>query len=158
MNASDYKKIAEQILNEIASLEIKQEETEIRIGRLKKVLIDLTPLAEEAILPVVDTTTINADTDGESITDATRQILQVAKIPLAPAEIKQRLMNMGKDLSDEKNSMAGIHSLLKRLVASGEIETRDNGLSYQWNGMRVLLSAPESRPRYVGHGKLRGDE
>src|ERR1019366_7667836 len=73
VDASDYKKMAEQILNEIASWEIQQEETERRIARLKQVLIALTPLAEEAIHPFVDMTIINVETDGGSITDATRQ-------------------------------------------------------------------------------------
>ena len=154
MDALDYKKMAEQILNEIASLEIQQEETERRIARLNQVLIALTPLAEEPILPFVDMTTINVETDGVSIMDATRQIFQVAKIPLSPAEIKQQLLNMGKDLG-QKNVMAGIHSLLKRLVVSGEIETRDNGLTYQSKGIRVLLSPPESRQVYVEPRKLK---
>ena len=157
MDASDYKKMAEQILNELTSLEIHQEETERRIARLKQVLIDLTPLAEEALLPFVEMATISADADGLSITDATRQILQTAKVPVAPTEIKKQLLNMGKDLSDQKNVMAGIHSLLRRLVAGGEIETRDNGLTYQWKGIRVLLSSPEPRPVYVEHRKLRKD-
>jgi hypothetical protein len=155
MDALDYKKMAEQILNEIASLEIQQEETERRIVRLKQVLIALTPLAEEPILPFVDRTTINVETGGISITDATRQIFQVAKVPLAPAEIKQQLLNMGKDLSDQKNVMVGLHSLLTRLVALGEIETRDNGLTYQSKGMRVLLSPPEPRQVYVEPRKLK---
>jgi hypothetical protein len=155
MNASDYKKIAEQILNEIASLEIQQEETERRVARLKKVIIDLTPLAEETILPVVDMDTIDADIDGMSISDAARQIFRIAKIPVAPAEIKQQLLNMGKDLSDQKNVMEGIHSLLKRLIVSGEIETRDNGLTYQSKGIRVLLSPPEPRPVYVEPRKVK---
>jgi hypothetical protein len=32
---------------------------------------------------------------------------------------------MGRDLSSQKNVMASIHSLLKRLVESNEIETKD---------------------------------
>jgi hypothetical protein len=155
MDASDYKKMAEQILNELTSLEIQQEETEHRIARLKQVLIALTPLAEEAILPVVDVTTIHAETDDMSVTDATRQIFQVAKVPLAPAEIKQQLLNMEIDLGDHKNVMAGIHSLLKRLLASGEIETRDNGLTYQSKGIRVLLSPPAPRQVHVEPRKLK---
>ena len=155
MDALDYRKMAEQILNEIASLEIQQEETERRIARLKQVLIALTPLAEEPILPFVDMTTINVETEGISTTDAARQIFQVAKVPLAPAEIKQQLLNMEINLGDHKNVMAGIHSLLKRLVALGEIETRDGGLTYQSKGMRVLLSPPEPRPVYVEPRKLK---
>jgi hypothetical protein len=137
MNASDYKEMADKILAELESLEIQQEETERRIARLKQALIGLTPLAEEAILSFMDMTTINAEIDAMSITDATRQIFQAAKTPLAPTEIKQQLLNMGKELSGQKNVMASIHSLLKRLVASGEIETRDNRLTYQWKTRRL---------------------
>ena len=64
-----------------------------------------------------------------SITDATRRIFQEAQVPLAPADIKQLLLNMGMDLGDHRNVMAGIHSVLKRLAASAEIETRDNRLT-----------------------------
>jgi hypothetical protein len=146
MDASDFKKMAEQIVNEIASLEIQQEETERRIAHMKQVLIDLSPLAYESVLPLSDMTTIDTEADGMSVTDATRQILQDAQVPLAPVEIRQRLFDMGMDLNDQRNAMAGIHSLLQRLVASGEIETRDNGSTYNWKGIRVLLSTSAVRP------------
>jgi hypothetical protein len=155
MDAADFKKMAEQIVHEIASLEIQQDETERRIAHMKQVLIDLSPLAQESVLPYGDMTTINADTDAMSITDATRQILQDAKVSLEPAEIRQELLNMGMDLNDQRNAMAGIHSLLKRLVASGEIETRDNGSTYSWKGIRVLLSAPAARSGNVESRRLK---
>jgi hypothetical protein len=156
MDASDYKKMAEQLLDEVASLEIQQEETNRRIARLKKVLIDLAPLAEESIHPFIEPAgNMSPEADSVTITDATRQILQVAKIPMGPADIRQQLLKMGVDLGDQKNVMAGIHSLLKRLVASGEIETLDNGLTYQWNGIRVLVSTPEARTGYVDHRRMK---
>jgi hypothetical protein len=158
VDASDFRKMAEQILNELTSLEIQQEETEHRIARLKQVLVDLAPLSQESIPSVVDVTTVHAEKDRVSITDATRRIFQDAQGPLEPSDIKQLLLNMGIDLGDHKNVMAGIHSLLKRLVAGGEIETRDNGLTYKWKGFRVVLSSPEPRPSYVDPRKLRRNE
>jgi hypothetical protein len=136
MDAIDYKKMAENIQAELAALEIQQEATERRIARLRQALVGLVPLAEEFSTYSGNLATLRAELDAMSITDAARQILQASKAPLAPLDIKQQLVNMGKDLSDQKNVMASIHSLLKRLVTSGEIETKDNGLTYEWKGVR----------------------
>ena len=131
MDAAEYKAIAAKIAAELEALEIQQEDVERRIARLKQALIGLVPLSEPP-----DNSLLAAEFRGyleaTSLTDAARQVLQAAEAPLTPTEIKQQLLNMGKDLSGQKNVMASIHSLLKRLVESGEIETPDNGLSYQW--------------------------
>ncbi len=127
MDASQYKEMAVKIKTELEFLEIQQEDIERRIARLKQALIGLIPLSE----PPKDSPIL--EFLGEiSLTDATRQILQAAEVPLTPTEIKQQLLNMGKDLSGQKNVMASIHSLLKRLVTGGDIESRDGGLTYQW--------------------------
>jgi hypothetical protein len=136
MEPADYKKMAENIRAELESLEIQQETTERRIARLRQALIGLVPLAQEFLNYSGELATLSAELDAMSITDAARQILQASKTPLAPLEIKQQLVNMGKDLSDQKNVMAGIHSLLKRLLRNEEIETKDNGLTYEWKGIR----------------------
>jgi hypothetical protein len=130
MDRSEYKAIAAKIQAELESLEIQQEEIERHIARLRQTLLGLAPLCESPHGPLFDGF-IQA-IDSLSLTDAARQILQAAKAPLAPTEIKQQLLNMGRDLSSQKNVMASIHSLLKRLVESNEIETKDSGLTYQW--------------------------
>jgi hypothetical protein len=141
MDAAEYKKMAEKIQAEIEALEIQQEETERRIARLKQALIGLAPLSEDPGISRpsffgIDPATFLTEIDAMSITDAVRQILQAATEPLAPTEIKQKLISMGKDISGQKNVMASIHSLLKRLHGSGEIETEDNGLTYRWTARR----------------------
>ena len=138
MDTPEYREMAEKIQADIESLEIQQEVIERRLARLRQALVGLAPLGQE--LPNdglgAQLTAIYADIEGMSITDATRQILQAATEPLTPVEIKKQLINMGKDLSGQKNVMASVHSLLKRLLKSKEIETKDNGLSYQWKGIR----------------------
>jgi hypothetical protein len=146
MNAPDYKEMVMKIRAELEVLENQQEETGRRIARLKQALIGLVPLSEsesrhaglilENSLYFMEPTTL---------TGAARQILQAAEAPLAPTAIKQQLINMGQDLSDQKNVMASIHSLLKRLVGSDEIETKDNGLTYSWKRVRrrTWLSASD---------------
>jgi hypothetical protein len=152
MDSADYKKMAEEIRGELESLEIQQEDIERRIARLRQALIGLVPLSKEPIhagMYGIDLTSVAAEIDSMSITDATRQILQAAEAPLAPTEIKKRLIDMGKDLSNQKNVMASVHSLLKRLVQGGEIETRDNGLTYQWIARRIRAHFPSHRRRLI---------
>jgi hypothetical protein len=127
MDATEYKTMAVKIKTELEALEIQQEDIERRIARLKQALVGLIPLSE----PPNDSYILDYLNE-MTLTDAARQIIQAAGKPLTPTEIKQQLLNMGKDLSGQKNTMASIHSLLKRLAAAGEIETRDNGLTYQW--------------------------
>jgi hypothetical protein len=163
MNASEYKEMAEKIQAEIESLEIQQEDIERRLARLRQALLGLAPLGQELPSDALGSqlTAIYAGLEAMSITDATRQIFQAASAPLTPIEIKQQLINMGKDLSDQKNVMASIHSLLKRLVKSDEIETKDNGLTYQWKGIRryprteANLKAEAIRQNKVAAGRTK---
>jgi hypothetical protein len=131
MEAKDYKEMAVKIRTELECLEIEQENIERQIARLKQALVGLVPLSE----PPVDSTIaaeVAAFVNETTLADAVRQILRAAESPLTPTEIKQKLVNMGKDLSGQKNVMASIHSLLKRLVESEEIESKENGLFYIW--------------------------
>lgn len=134
MNAHDYKEMAVKIKAELESLEVQQEEIERRIARLKQSLIGLVPLSEpHPDSPIADEIRAFREEIADiTLTDAVRQIFQAAKNPLSPTDAKQQLLNMGRDLSGQKNVMASIHSLLKRLVESQEIETKDGGLTYQW--------------------------
>jgi len=135
--------MAQKIQEELGALEIQQEDIERRIARLKQTLVGLAPLSEPPDGGLLRS--FRSALDSMSLTDAVRQILQAASTPLAPVEIKQQLLNMGKDLSDQKNVMASIHSLLKRLVGSGEIEQVGNGLTYQWRTRRVRARIPSRR-------------
>ena len=135
--------MAGKIQAELASLEIQQEEIERRIARLRQSLVGLIPLCElEADEDGPSALGIRDFMDSLSITDAVRQILQAAEKPLSPTQIKQQLVNIGKDLSGQKNVMASIHSLLKRLVSSEEIESKDSGLTYQWKPRSILGTIP----------------
>jgi len=164
IDSIDYRKLVTEIQKEIESLEVLQEDTSRRLARLKQSLIGLAPLADEqdqVSKPAgglfMTLSTIMAET---TMTDAARQILQAAAKPLSPVQIKDQLVSMGKDLSGHKNVMASIHSLIKRLVDSGEIETKDNGLTYawRWRGLppppKPLISGFESpTPRMDVHKK-----
>jgi hypothetical protein len=155
----DYRRLVIEIQKEIESLEIQQEDTTRRLARLKQSLIGLAPLAEEQDAGLAGGIEALAGIPSMAeitITDSVRQILQATTKALSPVEIKDRLISMGKDLSGHKNVMASVHSLLKRLAASGQIESKDNGLTYGWKGIRRFprTDADKERDRKIGAGRL----
>jgi len=55
------------------------------------------------------------------LTDACRLVVLGAGVPVAPADVRQRLQSIGFDLSKYANDLAAIHTILKRLNESGEL-------------------------------------
>jgi hypothetical protein len=56
------------------------------------------------------------------LTDACRVVLKGGGRPMAPMEVRDRLMAIGFDLSKYANSLAAIHTVLKRLAEAGELQ------------------------------------
>jgi hypothetical protein len=56
----------------------------------------------------------------EGITDAVRTVFRAAEKPLNPAEVRSRVEALG--LPPQKNLLASIHTVIKRLLEAGEIE------------------------------------
>jgi hypothetical protein len=56
------------------------------------------------------------------LTDACRLVYRNAGVPLSPTDVRDRLLGIGFDLSDYSNEMAAIHTVLKRLHESGELQ------------------------------------
>jgi hypothetical protein len=63
------------------------------------------------------------------ITDACRTILRSAEKPLPPTEVAERVKRLG--IPEQKNLLASIHTILKRLIAAGDITQIDDG-RYVW--------------------------
>ena len=57
------------------------------------------------------------------MTDSIRAILTKADEPLTASEIRDRLESMGFDIKSYSNPLANIHTVLKRLTESGELES-----------------------------------
>ena len=77
-----------------------------------------------------------------SLADACRAVLGEGK-PLTPLEVRKGIVALGYNLTKHKNPQASIHSVLKRLVESGDLKhvtasvTDDDGTTigkaaYQW--------------------------
>lgn len=73
-----------------------------------------------------------------SLSDACRMVLKGATKPMAPTEVRDGVVAIGFQLSSlsHSNTMASIHSVLKRFVDSGDAEssTTPQGTRYLWTG------------------------
>jgi len=83
-----------------------------------------------------------------SFTDAIRNVLQIFNCPLAAPTIRDRLLEMGFDLSKYKQELVPIHNTLRRLEEQGEVRTVKNEqgqtVGYQW--MSPLQRALAEKP------------
>src|SRR4051812_32661922 len=55
------------------------------------------------------------------LTDACRMIYRNAGLPMSPTEVRDRMREVGVDLSVYSNEMAAIHTVIKRLHEAGEL-------------------------------------
>jgi hypothetical protein len=83
------------------------------------------------------------------LADAIREVLKAHENGLTPKEVRDWLLRMGFDLSDYSNVQASIHSILKRLHASGEI---DRGVGPKGNLINLYKWSPVT---FEGEGRLR---
>jgi hypothetical protein len=84
------------------------------------------------------------------LTDACRMVLRSGHA-MTPVEVRDRLLAIGIDMSKYANDLAGVHTILKRLTASGELRviTRQPGKHhYAWNGPTAPVA---SKPDVVAH-------
>ena len=71
-----------------------------------------------------------------TLADACRVVLRGTTQPMSPLEVRDAVKGIGFPLSTIKhdNPMASIHSVLKRLVESGDAEKTKDGMRYRWTG------------------------
>ena len=66
-----------------------------------------------------------AEFDG-SLADACRLVLQsIGRKSLHPTEVRDAVRALGYDITKHDNQMAAVHSVLKRLKESGEVDTKE---------------------------------
>jgi hypothetical protein len=99
------------------SLLLKREEMETKIAKQKKRIAALTELVQSES----DSPAPVGLVDG--ITDACRTVLRAAEKPLYPAEVRDRVQAMG--LPPQKNLLASVHTILKRLAESNPLNVEE---------------------------------
>lgn len=105
---------ATEELNEVLERHRKDKE---RIAQLRASILSLSRLCGD--IPYDDLTEMLQE---PGLTDAIRGVFQESGKELTPVEVRQELLLSGYNLSEYNNVLASIHTTLKRLVSSGEIE------------------------------------
>lgn len=139
-------------------LDNEREELDTRISQVREGVVALAPLCNvnpfttyPALFPDVMTVV--------GLTDAIRSVLQLSSQHfLSPVAIRTGLKEIGFDISSN-SILPSIHTVLKRLAKSGEVETedRDGKTVYKWkvqgtkvHGSTASGSAPTFKPG-MGH-------
>lgn len=124
----DYKTSYESAKVELARVQAHKlalaqdlEQCDKQITALIEAMRALAPMAGEQApdLPSVGET----DTPPGGMTDCVRAILKKAPEPLTASEIRASLVEIGFDMDAYSNPLATVHTVLRRLAESGEVET-----------------------------------
>ena len=116
---------------------------EIRLAQIRTAKAALEAL--ESDLPV--------EFDGK-LADAIRRVLTaIGQRSLPPTEIRDRVKGIGYNIGKHPNQMAAVHSVLHRLVESGEVKTKE------WSGspgkLRYYLAANFETTNVAASGEAR---
>jgi len=126
-------------VSEHEALEERLYEADKRIGKLRRGAIGLAALCGKtaadlaAKRPELLPDHIDPDT---GLTDAVREVLKsAAPGSCSPVYIRDSLKAKGYDMSEYKNVLASIHTILKRLAAKGEVKdsnSPEGRTVYKW--------------------------
>lgn len=126
MATDDYRRALETAIREYEALGQQRQEIDKRLAEVAQTIGTLSRLC--GLVPTVPL----------GLTDACRLVVRGAGVPVTPTDVRQRLQSIGFDLSKYANDLAAIHTILKRLNASGELRFIPRGnepgkQAYVWN-------------------------
>ena len=165
-NTEQHRDSLEQFKREIVTKKLelgkciqKQEELETRISQLQEITVAIARLLGEEYVPE----------DAMGLTDAIRQAFKTEpNANMTAMEVRAKLQKMGFDITQYRNVLASIHTVLTRLHAKKEIKqaaVRSNGrpayqLVPQSSELPMEPAVPRPtvpmppRPGYVAPGKV----
>jgi hypothetical protein len=120
---TDYRAALAAAIKEYEDLGRQRREMDDRLAQLGQTIGTLTRLL--GLTPTVPL----------GLTDACRMVLRNGQ-PMTPVEVRDRLLAIGIDVSKYANDLAAVHTILKRLNASGELRFIPSGPGkhqYAWN-------------------------
>ena len=109
MTTDEYRRALDAAVREYETLGKQRKEIDERIAQLEQTIGTLNRLC--GFVPTVFW----------GLTDACRVVLKGAARPMTPLEVRNRLEAIGFDLSKYSNSLAAIHTVLKRLNEAREV-------------------------------------
>jgi len=115
---------------------VEMDVLQVRIAKQKRVIAALTELANVADdgPPPVDLV--------KGITHACKTAVFGANNLISPSEVRDRIKSLG--IPEQKNLLASVHTVLKRLAEAGEIKEVDGAYRRMTLGERI------GHPKYMG--------
>ena len=131
MTTDQYRSALDAAIREYEKLGEQRREIDERLAQLAQTIGTLNRLC--GLVPTVFW----------GLTDACRVVLKGGGRPMAPMEVRDRLMAIGFDVSKYANSLAAIHIVLKRLAEAGELR------SVALEAGKVFYTWQQAAPRIV---------
>jgi len=124
MTDGSYRKALDDLKAERGKLVAQREEIDHRLARVDAAIANLAVVLD------------NEPFEG-GLTEAVRAVLQRGMgRPYAPTEVRDGLKAIGYDASHHTNLMASVHSVLKRLAETPNVEalksSAEGGFRYRW--------------------------
>jgi hypothetical protein len=143
MTSEDYRRALEAAHREYVELSAQQAAIDQRLAQLTQTIGSLTRLCH--LTPTLSS----------GLTEACRTVLKASDGCLTALEVRGQLEAMGFDVSRYANELASIHTVLKRLVQSGEVRfvPRVNGKPvFEWMkpGQVVVITAAQAKLQGLG--------
>jgi hypothetical protein len=87
----------------------------------------------------------------EGFTDAIRKVLKASTEALTPAEVKDRLPEAGFSLEGYSNPLASIHTILKRLARTENVEqaVKEEKAAYKWKSFRIARPSDRANAMFT---------
>ncbi|MGA9055091.1 MAG: hypothetical protein WB763_01120 [Terriglobia bacterium] len=148
--AENWKDVIDHAREELAQLEAEREGIDKRILQLKRIIFAASEMIQDASGSFWN---IKEELDALGITEFCREIFRYQRKGMTPLEVRSALLARGIDLSRQKNIMASIHTVLKRLVAQRYlvVETApDGGTAYRNPMPRSLFRRRRKLDAFVG--------
>jgi predicted transcriptional regulator len=138
--ADPHKSAIDAYLSEMSALAAKRFEVNKRIARLEQVIGGMIDLLDSEAEQMSYTSKLYDVMTPLSLTTAIEKILESEKKAFTPKEVRDRVEDY---LLTHSNPMASVHTILKRLVKTGWVESfkKDGGTYYRY------LNLPEQHLR-----------
>ena len=148
--AIDYLQLTQTLVLRLTNLVRARRDLDAKILRLRRQL-----RSTAAELPGKDERAANSSPSASlgrvGVTDAVRRVLLTYPISLTPVSVRDLLPCVGFDTDRYRHPLTSIHSILRRLVATGEVvrtDRRPDAPRYVWaEYLRESSAAGECRAR-----------
>jgi hypothetical protein len=122
MNKKDYRRAFMATKRELVSLLKRREQIDEQIAKLKPLVKDLAVLCEAKPDEELMRSILPSNVESMGITDLVRLALKKSSRAVTPIEVRNQVLFFRSDLSQQRNLLASVHTVLKRIVRNGEAE------------------------------------